>query len=268
MKTIELEELKQIQLDVVQTLHDFCVANDIKYSLSCGTLIGAIRHGGYIPWDDDIDVYMERKDYNKFLRLFPTSYHGIYEFSCLETDNKWHLPYGKLHDNRTVIEENVKNWGAIGVNIDVFPVDSAPANPNVWKRYNRLRNGLREIYTCKSLKIREGRSFCKNILVVFVQTLLFFVSSRSLAKLVSRYAQKFNGDRTANRLFENVQGKIQKAPFDKADFKETMLHRFEDRELCVMKGYDHCLKCGFGDYMKLPPIEKRVSHHSFNAYWK
>lgn len=266
MKLIELSELKEIQLDIMQAFHDFCQENAIKYSLACGSLLGAIRHNGYIPWDDDLDVYMERSDYNKFISLFPKSYMGIYEFSCLEIDNNWNIPYGKLYDNRTIVEE--RGELSIGVNIDIFPIDAVPSNSKKWSRYNFLRNILREILTSKSLPLRRGRSFLKNILLLFLRFFLFFVSARSLALLLSRYAQLFNKDSSASLLFENVQGKFQKAPFDKKDFEETILHKFEDREFCVMKGYDHCLKSGFGDYMKLPPIEKQVSHHVFIAYWK
>lgn len=266
MKSIELEELKNIQLDIMQVLHDFCKENGIKYSLACGSLLGAIRHNGYIPWDDDIDVYMERDDYNKFISLFPKSYKGIYEFSCLTTDTHWHIPYGKLYDNRTIVEE--KEGLSIGVNIDIFPVDAVPNDSKRWIRYNRWRNVLREILTSKFLCVRKGRSLLKNFLLLVLKILLFFISARYLASLLDRYAQLFNGESSASLLFENVQGKFQKSPFDKDDFKATILHKFENREFCIMKGYDHCLKCGFGDYMKLPPAEKQVSHHIFYAYWK
>lgn len=268
MKTIDVEELKNIQLDVVKALHDFCVENKIKYSLACGSLLGAIRHNGYIPWDDDIDVYLEREDYNRLITLFPKSYKGIYEFVCLEKTKWWRMSYGKLYDNRTIMYENSHGWIPIGVNIDVFPVDTVPDNPKAWNRYNKFRKLLQNIYSLKVLNISNERSVSKNIVVILGRICLFLVSSRFIAQIINKYAQYFNNKKNAHCLFENVQGLFQKKAFDKEDFSETILHKFEDKELFVMKGYDHCLKCGFGNYMKLPPIEKRVSHHSFTAYWK
>lgn len=268
MKPIDLEELKLIQLDIVQALHDFCIENNIKYSLACGSLLGAIRHNGYIPWDDDIDVYMEREDYDRFISMFPQSYKGIYEIACMETMKQWNIPYGKLFDNRTVMTEDVDGWLPIGVNIDVFPVDSAPCDINLWSRYNRIRTLLLKISRCKKIRLGKERGFLQNLVIGIIKLIFVFFSKRFVSKLISVYAQLFNRNKSSLCLFENVQGLIQKRPFDKEDFKETILHKFEDRDLCVMKGYDHCLKCGFGDYMQLPPVEKRVSHHVFNAYWK
>lgn len=268
MKTIDLEELKQIQLDIVQALHDFCMANEIKYSLSCGTLLGAIRHGGYIPWDDDIDVYMERKDYNRFVSLYPQSDKGIYEFASLETTKHWNIPYGKLYDNRTLMIEEGEGWSPIGVNIDIFPVDSVPRDMGVWRRYNRFRTFLLKVYRCKKMTLGKRRSFGQNLLILFAKIPLFLLSKRFVATIISKYAQYYNEKKDIPCLFENVLGLMQKRPFDKDDFSETILHKFENRMLCVMKGYDNCLKCGFGDYMKLPPIEKQKSHHIFEAYWK
>ena len=268
MKTIELEELKQIQLDIVQVLHDFCAANDVKYSLACGTLLGAIRHGGYIPWDDDIDVYMEREDYKKFISIFPQSYKGVYVLACLETDKRWHIPYGKLYDNRTILMENAQEWIPIGVNIDIFPVDAVPSNITRWKIYNKTRLFLLNLRAYKGAKPSKKHSFLRNIKIVLCSGIMSLFSSRFYAKIINWYAQCFNRNKKVFSLFENVMGILQKKPFDKADFSETILHKFEDRELCIMKGYDHYLKCGFGNYMQLPPVEKRVSHHSFKAYWK
>lgn len=268
MKVIELEELKSIQLDIIGALHEFCINNNIKYSLACGSLLGAIRHNGYIPWDDDIDVYMEREEYKKFINYFPTNYKKKYVFACLETNNQWHIPYGKLYDNRTIMIENAKDWLPIGVNIDIFPVDAVPDKEGMWNNYNKVRIFLRDIIRFKESKPHKRNSFFKNIAIILARMIMHFISRRFHAKIISWYSQLFNTKKTANRLFENVQGIFQKKPFDKKDFEETILHKFEDRELLIMKGYDHYLKCGFGNYMQLPPIEKRVSHHNFQAYWK
>ena len=266
MKSIDLKELKLIQLDIVEALHEFCTEHGIKYSLACGSLLGAIRHNGYIPWDDDIDIYMEREDYNKFITLFPHNYRGIYDFVCIETDNEWNLAIGKLYDTRTVLIEHFDDWLPIGINIDVFPVDSVPDNKKTWENYNKLRRFFLSLILYKYIT-RKEKAFFRNFMRYIIKIPYLFFTRRMHSKFINWYAQLYNG-RNHKGLFENVQGILQKQPFDKEDFAETILHKFEDREFCVMKGYDHCLKCGFGDYMKLPPIEKRISHHSFEAYWK
>lgn len=267
MNPISLEEIRRIQLDITEALHEFCTVNEIKYSLACGSLLGAIRHNGYIPWDDDMDIYIERKDYNRFIELFPSEYKGIYKFSCLERDKKWNLPFGKLYDNRTLLLENSEEWIPIGINIDIFPLDLAPDDDEQWKKYNKKRVFLRDFINYKYVKLHKNKSLIKNLAIIFIKIFYFFISKRTHSRIVSWYAQIYNSKNT-NRIFENIQGIFQKQPFDKSDFQETILHKFEDREFCVMKDYDHCLKCGFGDYMELPPIEKRVTHHSFKAYWK
>lgn len=268
MKTIELEEMKRIQLDIVQALHDFCIANDIKYSLSCGTLLGAIRHGGYIPWDDDIDVYMEREDYNRFISLFPVLYKDKYKLASLETNKQWHIPFAKMYDNRTTLIEKVKEWVPIGINIDIFPVDRVPYNSNEWKRYNFIRGILVYLGPCKGTVPKKKYSISQNVRLIVGSIIMFFFTRRFHARILNWYAQRYNKLDSAECLFENVSAVNQIRPFNRTDFSSTILHKFEDRELCVMKGFDHCLCCGFGDYMQLPPVEKQVSHHSFKAYWK
>ena len=102
MKEICLDELKIVQLDIMSSIHRFCEKYHLRYSLSCGSMLGAARHKGYIPWDDDIDIYLLREDYDKMVRNFPDLWEGKYQFCTLERDSKWGLPYGKVCDSRTI----------------------------------------------------------------------------------------------------------------------------------------------------------------------
>ena len=121
MKIIStVEELRSIQLEILLSLHEFCTQNNINYSLAAGSLIGAVRHKGFIPWDDDIDVYLLREDYKKLEQLFPLVYQNKYSLVTINRDSQWTRSYGKLYDNRTVEEEDVTNKYTIGIGIDVF----------------------------------------------------------------------------------------------------------------------------------------------------
>ena len=95
MVELNLDQVKSIQLDVLSAIHRFCCENDIRYSLACGTLLGARRHGGYIPWDDDIDIYMLRADYDKLMSTFPAEYLGFCKIVSLERDARWDRAYAK-----------------------------------------------------------------------------------------------------------------------------------------------------------------------------
>lgn len=267
MKTIEIDELKTLQLDIAEAVHDFCQAHGIKYSLACGSLLGAVRHNGYIPWDDDIDIYLPREEYEKLQRLFPKAYQGHLDFVTLETDPRWNRPYGKIHDTRTVMRERSASAIPLGVNIDVFPVDAAPDDEQEWQRYNKRRLTLQHLFEAKFVTLSRTRSIRKNIILALAKLLLLPIPTRTYARHLSRLAQRYNGT-PSHHLFEACQGLFQKHPFLKVDFDSVALHPFEDRQFCIMAGYDDCLTNGFGDYMQLPPVEKRVSHHVFQAWWK
>ena len=267
MKRINLEELKLIQLDVLQTIHQFCVENDIKYSLGCGSMLGMIRHKGYIPWDDDIDIYLLRKDYNKLVSSFPNKYKGIYDIDSLERNPYCERPYAKAYDVRTIAEEEAEFIFKIGVNIDVYPIDKVPENYNEWKHYNTLRRFIQRLYELKLIKINNKRSIYKTIVIVLGKIILFPFKTRSLASYISKFAQKHN-DSDSSKVFECVQGMLQKRPFDCCLFERLELMPFEDRMFYGFEDYDKYLSNAYGDYMQLPPEEKRISHHDIVAYWK
>lgn len=265
-KQIAIEELKIIQMDILEKIQTFCEENSIRYSLACGTFLGAIRHQGYIPWDDDIDIYLTRKDYENLVSLFPDEYHHI-KLVSLERDKKWHKAYAQAYDNRTLLQEDTSNPNQIGVYIDIYPIDSVPDSDTEWQTYNRKRRFWVRMSEIKYIKLSKSRSFTKNIVLLFGKVLLFPISSRFIAKYISKNAQRFNG-KSYHRCFECVQGMLQKKPFDTALMEEFIMTKFEDRMFMIMKNYNAYLSNAYGDYMKLPPIEKQVSHHRFSAWWK
>lgn len=269
VKYIDVDELKHLQCEVMQVFHEFCMENHLKYSLACGSLLGAIRHNGYIPWDDDIDVYMQREDYEKLIKLFPDVYRNYYKLISYERSNSWLRPYANLFDDRTVWEElKSQKETQIGVNIDIFPVDCVPNEDKEWEIFNKKRRLLIYLQSAKYVVLRKDRRpLWKNLGLVFLKILLLPISSKALLAYMDKYIQQYNTKGT-NRLFETSCGMEQKRPFLKSDFERTIPHKFENYVFNVMEGYHECLSSGFGDYMQLPPIEKRVSQHYYVAFWK
>ena len=267
MLKIEIEELKKIQMDILQAVDRFCYENDIRYSIACGTLLGAVRHGGYIPWDDDIDIYMLRADFEKFERMFPECLDNCYKFGSLGRDKYWCLPFGKVYDVRTFVKEKRTRSNTPGVNIDVFPIDEVPKNYEEWKKFNEIRKSYIRDLRHSQMSFSKMNSIVKNI-GVFVYSIKFLFSSpRKLAEKCDRFAQKYNG-KGYDDVFETSMGLSVKKAFPKALFDEIEEIKFEDRKFKAFKKYDTYLCATFGDYMKLPPKEKRVSEHTMDAYWR
>ena len=123
IKYLSMDEIKSVELEILKYVHDFCEKNDIKYFINYGTLIGAVRHKGFIPWDDDIDICMFRKDYEKFIELFSKD-DGKYKILSLESSDKYYNNFIKVIDSKTKIEDerNYKTYDS-GIFIDIFPMD-------------------------------------------------------------------------------------------------------------------------------------------------
>lgn len=267
MKVIDLEELKVLQMDVLTAIDKFCVENGITYSLAGGTLLGAIRHKGYIPWDDDIDIYLYRDDYNKLISTFPEVYEGHYKIASLERDKDWVRPYANAYDDRTIFVEDSTEKKQIGVKIDVYPIDCVPDDEDEWRKYDKPRRRMQFVKAIRSLKCERNRGFGKNLIIILVKVCTFFISQRRFAEYLDRLAQKYNKDNT-NYVFSNAQGLYVKKRFLKNVFDEVIELPFEDRMFKGFADADSYLRNSYGDYMQLPPEEKRVSHHDFVAYWK
>lgn len=266
MKRLTREELKQVQMGILDAVQDFCIKNNIVFSIGAGTMLGAVRHKGYIPWDDDIDIYMLREDYEKFERLFPSVYEGKYIMKSIYRDKNWHSNFAKIFDDRTITEQETRSLSSYGVDIDVFPIDSVPDDLEQWKKFiNRLEFRY-AICSNKARKVSHKRSLINNVGVVILSILLAPFSQSFLRKKLNKYIQRYNNKGFQN-VYENSYGYMSKNPFPKSLFSEIIEWEFEDRKYLGFKNADLFLRLKFGNYMELPPEDKRVQHSEV-AYWK
>lgn len=263
MKEILVDELKQIQINMLKEVHDFCILHDIKYSLTYGTLIGAIRHSGYIPWDDDIDIFMTRPNYDKFMKIFR---HDYIVAADIKTDSNCNVTFGKLYDNRTKIIEDVSEKWNYGVYMDLFVIDGLGDDFEKAVYHYKKMTLLRKIRDFKIVKVRDSRSFIKNIVLVFGKIILFPIDYQCIQNYIVKLKHKYNyfDSKYAADLCWGSYKRI----MPKEVFETYTTHPFEGHDFMVIENYDTYLRSIFGDYMQLPPEEKRVSHHAFKAWWK
>lgn len=260
-------ELRKIQLNVLTAIDEFCRANSIRYSLAYGSLLGAVRHGGYIPWDDDIDIFIQRDEYSKLLELFPDTYKQHFKIASLSRDPLYLRPYAKAYDDETVLVEHVKDKKCIGVNIDIFPIDNVPNDWKKWKLYDRKRRRINTLFRLRFVKLRKSRSIWKNLILVLLNIVTFPISLRRWAEYMDKMAQRYrimNG----TYCYDNSNGIYKIKRYEKKWFDNLIDISFEDKRFMAFADYDECLSITYGDYMTPPPVEKRQTRHSFNAYYK
>lgn len=264
-KSISVEEQKKIALDVLLDVAEFCDEHGLRYFLAYGTLIGAIRHNGYIPWDDDIDVHMPREDYNKLISIYNEQRKtDRYELIDPRSKKARHS-FVKVVDTRTAkIEPGIDyQRGYLGVDIDIFPLDGVPSDEGEHREWFM---SLKKIYskyffctmdTKKNIKHRIGVPLIK----------LCTGGTRRIVKRASKAHAKFPYNECEYvGMMENYYDIINDR-YKKEWFAESVLWNFEGYKIKIPVGYHEILTQLYGDYMQLPPEEERVTHHRNVAYW-
>ena len=271
MKKITLEEQKKIELDILKYTKKICDKNNLRYYLAGGTLLGAIRHKGFIPWDDDIDILMPRPDYEKFSEIMKNE-NNRYLLLTPEQDDYYYL-FNKLVDKNTILNEYwtnpIKN---MGVYIDIFPLDGFPDDE---KEYNIYADKLLKEYNDLTNSRIDGYKMAiyrwKRVVKCIIKYPLYFAKKiipwkkRQLNLIDNMKKYKYEDSKNVAFILSAYK---KKEILNKKIYDDIILVQFEDEKFNAPSGYDDYLKALYGNYMELPPIEKRKTHHFFDAYWK
>lgn len=264
-KELTLKEIQKCELKILEHVDKFCRENDIKYSLTGGTLLGAIRHKGFIPWDDDIDIVMLREDYEKFLNLYKDSEFVLYN-SSKQTD--YYYSYSKIIYKKTEMKENnLLPINGYGVYLDVFPLDNINNSQLIANAKISLLKIVRKLHALSNYKsIPSDKSSIEKIFGNIIFPICKMIGFKKFIKVENWIINLFiskESNYVANMF--SYYGIKEKMP--KYYFKEIIECDFEDKRVFILKEYDKFLKSLFNDYFKLPPKDKRITHHKYQAYY-
>ncbi len=267
LKQLSTQELRAEQLMILDTIDAFCREHNLRYFLHAGTLIGAVRHHGYIPWDDDIDLGMPRADFDRFLAEFPQT--GPFRVVHAGNTPGYYLASAKVISERTVLIEQVVDPIPLGVFVDLFPLDAIPDSEAGLNRLNLSLIVPRNLLLLKNTLRSSSRSALKNAVLRASQLLLRPIPTQFLLRRIDRRSRSCNGKPHCSRLAcicAFTYGK--REVFPGTDYKEAAELPFEGKLYSAPIGYHSVLSRMYGDYMQLPPAEKQVTHHDFTAYWR
>ena len=263
MNTNILEQVKKLELEILKDVDDICVKNGLKYYLVGGTLLGAIRHKGFIPWDDDIDVGMFREDYNKFIEILSKNHDDKYFVQNFNTEPNYLRYITKIRLNGTqFIEGDVEGLKINhGIFIDVFPLDKIDLT-----REEKIENRVRFANMVMRLKrIKAGKTKGKTRIRTLRNQLVKALLKLAPDKLINSTIDFIYGYENKKRLkyvtnFGSQYGwRKQTFPIDV--YGEGTYLEFEGHQFMAPAKWEVILKSLYGDYMKLPPEEKRNSGH-------
>lgn len=265
MKELTIDEYKKVLLDVLIQVDQICEEHNLSYAIAYGTLLGAVRHHGYIPWDDDVDIIMPRDDYDALAHILNTGNYPI-NFIRVEENKDTCFPFGKIcAKNTTIKETNLMPIEGYGAYIDVFPMCRLPLYGK-WLNYKKWHKYVRLASYSKLERIRPG----SNPLITFARKMeLIFSRVMSTERLVNRVN---DDEKKIDAIMKKQGGDFQYGMlWDPGRFKKDI---FDNQQKVEFEGYffngtkdpDDVLKRSYGDYMQLPPKEKQIPHHYIQCF--
>lgn len=255
--------LQKRLVDILKWFHEFCESNDLKYYVLGGTLLGAIRHKGFIPWDDDIDVGIPRDDYDRLKKIMENA-NGRYILETPESKKKdFVYSYCKLYDTETTLVENTRYKTKRGIYLDIFPLDgignTLEESKVNFKKIDRINN----IISTKTCALSKRRKLYKNLAIIASRCVpRFIINWKKQIEKVNDICKSrpYNDYKYVGNLLGNWHEKeIAKREW----FGTPKLIDFENIKIYAPSNYDAYLTNVYGNYMVPPPIEKQKTHHDY-----
>lgn len=261
---VQDQELKTVLAQMFAWFHQFCQTHRLRYYMLGGTMLGAVRHGGFIPWDDDIDIGMPRADFQRLAQLMGDRPHGAYVLETPSTVKPdFFYAYGKLYDTRTTLVENTRVPVKRGVYLDIFPLDGAgDSREEGLARFGPIKKRL-DLLLAMTTGIREGRKFYKNAGIMLLRCIPYWlIHPKKLLRDVQRRCAEKDFDQCA--WVSNFAGAWRERELMPREFfGEPTEYVFENLKVYGVADPDRYLTALYGAWRELPPVEKRKSHHDF-----
>lgn len=269
MRLIEVKEtdrrkIQELELEILKEIDRICNLHNIKYSVAYGTMLGAVRHKGFIPWDDDVDILMMRSDYIRFGEICKTELNEQrFFYQTNATDGEYYYLFDKVRLNNTVFKESFVSKYNIhhGVYIDIFPIDNLPNS--IWKQtlqyysFHFFRTGVQSKYL-----MLGARSGSKRFVFTLLHCLYFLFPIKWLYKMAHKVAMRYDKDKDVNKVICFFGAYKKRDIYDAHEYEKYNRCIFENIEVNILAEYDSVLKQLYGNYMKLPPVEKRDTKHT------
>jgi len=259
LKKLDSKLVKNIELNILVEFDKFCRVNNLVYYLAGGTLLGAIRHKGFIPWDDDIDVCMPRKDYLKFVNTFDGWNKNLEVRSNLK--NNFGAPFSKIVDLRTKIDAKYTN-NDVDTNlwIDVFPVDGLPENIEEVRHIYDKCDLYRRVLLLTGAKLGEGKTTLKKYSKYILKPLVNLYGKQRCIDKIEKGAAMYPYEESeyVGIVTWGLYGAGERML--KSEFEKSIEVEFEGHKFPAFSCWDSYLRGLYGDYMQLPPVEKRKTH--------
>lgn len=262
-----LREVQGVMLGILKDFAEICDKHHLKYWLDSGTCLGAVRHNGFIPWDDDIDVGMLRADYDKFMEIAPKEFGDRYFLQNWYTEDGYGIPFAKMRKNGTLYVEAGSQYAKChkGVYLDIFAYDRYPEDVASRKKIDHVIDWTRRLILMKNHYTPwlndNGFSLKRWLAYIPFRFVALFQNKAHLKEAYDRTIQIANktdshlayisGTPAGRNLFMDI-----------TIFDEMVKHKFEDAELCIPKRYDEYLTALYGDYMTPPPVDQRANKHN------
>lgn len=259
-KELGLKELQNCEFDILKATDRYCRKLNIKIMLAYGTLLGAVRHGGFIPWDDDVDVYILRDEYEKLIAsLKDGMIDDRYRLSFYRNDNPYDYPFCKIVDTFTELEEKGHDTKT-SVYIDLFPLEYAGDKDSVLKATRKLKR-LKEFLSASYKHYVKPKSTVRHFVKMLFRPFCRLAGSKRLNQYIDEFAIQYNEKyRNSETLVNLVWEENKYISYRTSAFKNPTELEFCGQKFFVPENYENVLEQTYGDYMKLPVESERVGH--------